>query len=81
MATCNGTCKSHLCYFFIPLESKQLISDHLVRHTLGFAPNYSLSHLVVLKERKKNMAGLLSLFINMSREVRHLLTVSPVNWI
>jgi len=47
-----GACKSSLCHFFILLESNQLISDHLVRHALLFAPNYSFSHLVQLKKVK-----------------------------
>lgn len=78
-----GTCKSSLCHFFTLLESNQLISNHLVRHALVFAPNYLVSHLVQAKKKRKKefLAGLLSLFINMSRRVRHLLTVSPVIWI
>lgn len=66
----------------ICVKSNQLISDHLVRRTLVFAPNYSVSHLVQLKKRKKTfLAVLLSRFTNTSREVRHLLNVSPVIWI
>lgn len=78
-----GTCKSSSCNFFILLESNQLISDHLIRLLLVFAPNYSVSHLVRLKKKKKEekgLAGLLSLFINKSK-VSHSLTISPVIWI